>query len=247
MVAISRISTQQKVSVIRPGFAVVFHQDSESSNIVCATRHRINPETNTLSIGTVLSASQVAKTFSELRIDKEKIKFECIPENVIFNSDQLIVWYKRRFIGDMWFRIGEKPQRLVVEWPPLLFAALKNKAAMHVFALGKNTRPTEKSILYHAPLMNINKQGLLCQGTAKLPHDISIASIAECESTLFDSQFTHVNHENTFSHKTNSQKHFLYWKSKSRNKKRDTVRINSKEMSPTGHTLLELIKEQLNG
>lgn len=247
MVAIAELTRNHPLSVVRPGFAVVFHQDSHSNAIVCATRHKIDPDNNTMSIGTVVSASQIAKTFSELTIEKSNKTFNCIPENVIFDSDQLLVWYKRRFVDTMWFRIGNKPQHLIVEWPPILFAACKNRHAMYVFALGKNTRPNEDSVLYNAPFMNINDRGLLCQGTAHLPHEISVGCLAECEATLLDSQFTHVNHEYTFSHPTNSNSHFKFWKSKARNRKQEPIRLSTKELSLAGMTLQNFLQEQANG
>lgn len=247
MVAIAVLKSNHQESVVQPGFAVVFYEDSQSKMIVCATRHQVNSETNTLGLGTIISPSQITKTFSELNIDKsKKHALSCIPEKVIFDSDDLIVWYTKRFIGDMWFRHGSKPQRLVVEWPPLVFAAHKLNPALHVFALSKNTRPNEQTILFHAPLMNINDEGRLCQGTAHLPQDISINSIDECEATLFDSQFTHVNHEFTFKHETNNQTHFKYWKSKSRTRKQFPIRLTTNEMARAGLTLQEFIKEQSN-
>jgi PRTRC genetic system protein B len=247
MVAIASLNPQHRTSTVRPSFAVVFHQDSQTEAVVCATRHQIDPDTNTMSIGTVISANQIAKTFSELNLGKVKKVYNCIPENVIFDSDHLLVWYKRRFVGDMWFRVGGKPQRLVVEWPPLLFAVGKIKKSMRVFALPSNSRPTEDTKLYHAPFMNINNVGLLCQGTASLPHEINFNSIKECEATLIDSQFTHVNHAHTFVHKTNNNSHFKYWKSKARNRKQEAVRLSPKEMSLAGITLQEFIQERIDG
>ncbi len=247
MVAIAEIYRHERISVIRPSFAIVFHEDSLSNSIVCATRHKVNPDTHTLSIGTIVSAPQIAKTFSELKVEKSKQNTVCIPENVIYESDQLLVWFKRRFVGDMWFRHGSKPQRLNVEWPPLLFALLKKKQSMYVFALGKNSRPNENSVLYNAPFMNINERGHLCQGTAHLPIDLSTQSITECESTLFDSQFTHVNHEYTFRHKTDNKTHFSFWKSKAKTRSRVPVRLMTKELSLTGFNVQDFIQEHMNG
>lgn len=45
--------------------------------------------------------------------------------------------------------------------------------------------------------MNIYATGSVCQGTAKLPEAISIDKIDLVESTIFDSNFTHVNHGQT--------------------------------------------------
>lgn len=247
MVAVAEIYRHEIVSVIKPSFAVVFHEESLSNRVVCATRHQVNSDTNTLSIGTIISAPQIAKSFSELKVEKSKKSTLCIPENVIFDSDEILVWFKRRSVADMWFRHGSKPMRLVVEWPPVLFAAMKKTQSMFVFALGKNSRPKDSSILYHAPFMNINDRGHLCQGTAHLPNNICTGTIHECESTLLDSQFTHVNHEYTFRHKTDNTNHFNFWKSKAKAKDKLPKRLTTKELSPTGFTVQEFIEEHING
>lgn len=242
MVAISSMNSQYAPSIVKPEFAVVFYQDGSSNNVVCATRHKINPDTNSLSIGTIVSPSQIIKCFAKLNVAKYEREINCIPQSVLFESDELIVWHTKRFVGEMWFRHGKKPECLTVEWPPLLFAASKTTQSMHVFALSSNSRPTMDTRLLNAPLMNINSRGLLCQGTASLPAVITTDSIEECEATLFDSQFTHVNHESTFRHKTNDQKHFRFWKSHAQTRARSAKRLAGSSMSNADITLRDFIQ-----
>lgn len=241
MVSIARVSHNSKESGIRPRFAVVFHEDSDTNNIVCATQHQVNSN-NTLSLGRVVSAPHISKAFSELNTGFSKQIFSCIPETVLYDSSERLVWYKRRFIGDMWFRVGSKPQRFTVEWPCLLFIVEKAQRQLRVFALPSNARPSANTRLYHAPLMNINGQGVLCQGTATLPSQITIETITQCENTIFDSQFTHVNHEFTLRKETSNKKHLAFWKSKSKTKTQPPERVSVKEMKFTKNTLGDIMQ-----
>jgi PRTRC genetic system protein B len=236
VVSIVKVNHNPKESGIRPRFAVVFHGDGETNNIVCATQHQVNSN-NTLSLGRVVSASHISKAFSELNTGQSKQKFSCLPETVLHDSSERLVWYKRRFIGDMWFRVGSKPQHFTVEWPSLLFIVDKASRKLRVFALSSNARPTAKSRLYHAPLMNINAQGVLCQGTAMLPSQITTETITQCENTIFDSQFTHINHDFTLRNQTSNRQHVAFWKRKSQTKFRSAERVSVKEMKFTKNTL----------
>jgi len=242
MVAISRVSHNPKASGIRPRFAVVFHEDDDTNKIVCATRHQINTN-NTLSLGRVVSASHISKAFSELNTGQSKQIVSWLPESVLCDSSEYLVWYKRRFVGEMWFRVGSKPESFTVEWPPLVFVANKSHRSLRVFTLPSNNRPTGRTRLYHAPLMNINSHGILCQGTAALPSQICIETIHHCESTLFDSQFTHVNHEFTLRKETSNKQHLDYWKGKAKNITQPAKRVSVKELKFTNSTLTDLTQD----
>jgi PRTRC genetic system protein B len=245
VVSIAKVNHSSKESGIRPRFAVVFHEDSETNNIVCATQHQVNSN-NTLSLGRVVSAPHISKAFSELNTGHSKQIFSCVPETVLHDSSERLVWYKRRFIGSMWFRVGSKPQHFTVEWPSLLFIVDKAPRKLRVFALSSNARPTAKSRLYHAPLMNVDVQGVLCQGTATLPNQITIETITQCENTIFDSQFTHVNHEFTLRKKTSNKQHVVFWKRKSKTKSRSAERVSVQEMKFTTNTLGDIMQGALS-
>lgn len=241
MVSIANVKYTAKETGVRPSFAVVFYESCSDKTIVSATRHQVN-KNNTLSIGRVISASQICNTFSDLNVGKDRSSFECFPESVLYESADLLVWYKKRFVGDMWFRLGKNPERLVVEWPPLLFIARKASPCLRVFALGSNKRPTKDTKLYHAPLMNIDAQGRLCQGTATLPRQITIGTISRSEETLLESQFTHVNHEHTLKIESTNSKHFAFWKAKSKKRKSPAQRVKVSELADTNCRLENIFK-----
>lgn len=226
MVAIHEIKHTPTNFGVRPSFAVVFYEDGRS--IVSATKHQIR-NNNTLGLGRIISPEQITKVFSSLTHDTGQ-STDLIPSSVLLDSPEQLIWYKKRFTGDMWFRVGSAPECLVVEWPPLLFVANKVSPSMRVFALGSNARPTLNSRLYHPPLMNINEAGQLCQGTAGLPPQITTASIPQCEGSLIDSQFTHVNHDFTLRQATSNQEHLAYWRQKAKTNKRPAQSVLVKEL-----------------
>lgn len=233
MVAVCKVKHDPKSTGIRPSFAIVMYNDDRNGHTVCATRHQVR-ENNTLSLGRVVSAAQVAKVFAGLNTGQSTLSNQILPESVLVDSPDRLVWYKRRFVGEMWFRVGQKPECLVVEWTPLIFLADKERNALKVFALGSNSRPDPETRLYHAPLMNINGFGDLCQGSAQLPAEISVATIEACEASLIESQFTHVNHEHTLRGETSNAQHVDFWRKKSRTKTTSAKRVVTRELCPAG-------------
>lgn len=233
MVGVCKLKHDPKSTGIRPSFAIVMYNDDRSGQTVCATRHQVR-DNNTLSLGRIISATQVAKVFAGLNTGQSTVSNQILPESVLVDSPDRLVWFKRRFVGDMWFRVGQKPECLVVEWPPLLFMADKERNSLRVFALGTNSRPAPESRIYNAPLMNINSHGDLCQGSAHLPIDISVATIGECEASLIESQFTHVNHEHTLRGETSNGQHVDFWRNKSRKKETKAQRVHTRELCPAG-------------
>ncbi|MBS0027228.1 hypothetical protein ACTJJ0_12245 [Chitinophaga sp. 22321] len=77
--------------------------------------------------------------------------------------------------------------------PPLLWIA--NRQSLTLFALASNHRPTEKTMLYHAPFFNIYEDGKVCMGTV----DVRIEKTASLEDFIrtwedhfFNSYFSHL-------------------------------------------------------
>lgn len=241
MVAVYKVKHEPGSTGIRPTFAIVMYNDDRSGHTVCATRHQVR-ENNTLSLGRVISAAQVAKVFAGLNTGQSTVSSQILPESVLVDSPDRLVWYKRRFVGEMWFRVGQKPECLVVEWTPLLFMADKERMTLRVFALGTNSRPGPETRLYHAPLMNINSYGNLCQGSAQLPTDISVVTIGACESSLIASQFTHVNHDHTLRAETSNAQHVDFWRKKSRTKTTNAQRVRARELCPAVR-LVDLLED----
>ncbi|GGF27967.1 PRTRC system protein B [Flavobacterium limi] len=82
--------------------------------------------------------------------------------------------------------------------PAMVWQATKN--SLRVFALMGNRRPTEKTLLYHAPFFNINEDGRVCMGSVSI--DIKESSCVEqftkaWEHYFFRSYFSHLMGENS--------------------------------------------------
>lgn len=116
---------------------------------------------------------------------------ELVPEKVLVNAPDLLVWHTPRQKRPMWF--NSVKDNLDVWWPSLVFAVKRDGRSLTVRAKATDSRPTSNTRLYHAPLMNISHDGSLCQGGAQLPTKKTFAAITEMENTLFDSYFTHLN------------------------------------------------------
>ena len=207
MVAFNHLQINNKPLAIRPTEAVVLYGDD------LATLHQVKRD-NSLGLGRVVSAKALASRINKV-VGKVGSTVEMLPECVFVNSDKFIVWHKPRFVGAMWFRVGSGVRSLTVEWPPLLFVVNKSSRNLRIFGLGNNSRPSSNAVLYHAPLMNIDQNGALCLGTASLPRIIDVSTIDACEACLFNSYFTHTNHDFTLRNKTSDAEHVRYWEGKS--------------------------------
>lgn len=220
-------------STLEPSLVVVLYTDPMRGDVICATEHSVSKE-NTLSIGKTVSSEHLINKIAMLNSSSKSGGSKLLPENLIVNSTAHMVWHKSRFIGDMWFRLAgrKKVARLRVEWPPLLFVVNKLNRSISAFALGTNSRPTLDTRVYHAPLMNLSSNGKLCLGTASLPKEFDFASLEGCEAALIKSQFTHTNHDNTWSRKTGTDQHFKIWHSFAGKQGRAPKRIPVSKLRP---------------
>lgn len=127
----------------------------------------------------------------------------------------------------MWF--VEAGTSVSVKWPHLVFIASEQN--LRVFAVLGNKRPTPETKLYHAPLMNIFSDGRLCFGSAVRPDRITVDSIPEWSAAIFDSRFSHVNHQRTIKGASTSAEHARWWRNRNGEDKTpkasDLVRIKN--------------------
>jgi len=228
---------------IRPLTAIVMYGNDKNSVITHATLHRVKKD-NTLGLGSVMNNNKFLRAVNDCLSTTKEPTVEITNPNVIIDTHQLLVWQKQRFKSDMWFRTGSRVLSYYVEWPPLIFIANKENKSLSVFSAATNSRLTMETRLYHAPLMNISSNGLLCLGTATLPSTISSKAIDECESALIDSQFTHTNHENTLTHhQDDDTAHIRFWKTRA--DKKNPKRVTAKDLVVTG-TFKDVLNRLIN-
>lgn len=125
-----------------------------------------------------------------------------LPENMLHFSALPAGRYKM-----MWYRPAEKRMLYFNEglhitngmaWVPAMVYMVEGRE-LSVYALNEDERPTENTVLYHAPFHNVNVEGEVCLGSAKAnkPKDKTFANLCKYYEDLFwMSEFTHLNHEN---------------------------------------------------
>ena len=108
-------------------------------------------------------------------------------ENILCNSHQELMFYEPSHTRHpIWCRNEKEQYCFRVRIPALLYYVHKLKKELYVFALESDDRPTRSTQLYAAPFPNISKNGLVCQGSARLPSITEPSNTDEIsESFLF--------------------------------------------------------------
>lgn len=241
MTILSRIEYANKESKSVPAYALVFYKSADGNQIGAITKHRITAN-HTLGLGRIVNAKAVANSINSAAKNDGGYVPTFIPECLLYDSEQIMIWHSCRFVGAMWFRTNNGVVELLVEWPPLLFAVNKKTRSLQVMALATDSRPNMNTRLYHAPLMNIYSSAILCLGTANLPKNLTPSTIPECQSVLIESQFTHVNHANTLRGGCTNSEHLAFWKEKSAMNGAPPKRVKASEMAFTGHRLSDILQ-----
>lgn len=142
-----------------------------------------------------------------------------IPANLIKRSSSQLVWTMPPATRMLWFKMqGQRVQSIRAPWPRLVLIADRD-GELRVFAIKGAERPTPDTPLFHAPLMNINSQGLLCFGNVSKP-EFSVSNLQEFEKAITHSHFTHTNNAHTFADKgsVTDDRHIENWREISRMK-----------------------------
>ncbi|MEE4377389.1 MAG: PRTRC system protein B [Candidatus Competibacteraceae bacterium] len=183
----------------RPYAALVFfrakHADRESALV---TRHPVHLSDQ----GPVIGAGQVfgAKDQEELvailqnRL-RETQQAALIPPTVLAMGDRYALWVMPGKQRPLPIRAGDRRFSLTVPWPTLLVGI--SERGLYVAALASTRRPTERTWLFNAPLMNVNGRGHVCTGSADLPNNVTLATLPAWEAVITHTFFTHVNHSKT--------------------------------------------------
>ncbi|HRQ66654.1 MAG TPA: hypothetical protein PKZ76_17600 [Xanthomonadaceae bacterium] len=195
----------------------------QNGGVCAATRHAVVK--GRLQLGRVIDLDMLA---SDLASRERAATVELLPESVVVATPSMLAWTSPQRLADMWFRVTGRHTSYRVWWPRLLWLADRRGHGLRVFALASGRRPQMATRLYHAPLMNINHAGHLCEGTARLPATVNIAAMPEIEACVFESCFTHINHNATLRGGADNKQHVAYW----RNKGRTRERVRVQEMTP---------------
>lgn len=122
-----------------------------------------------------------------------------IPTSILHinpSENATVLWYTKAQKTKMYFTKSLGISNGTAQVPALLWFA--NKRSLTIYALASNRRPSEKTVLYHAPFFNVYDSGNVCMGTV----DVNIkksASVEEFiqawEAYFFNSYFSHLVNE----------------------------------------------------
>lgn len=117
------------------------------------------------------------------------------PENLLYlNSDKsgFALWHSPAKKVNLFFKADLGIADGMGEIPPMLWLASRD--TLQVWALKSNDRPTNQTVLYHAPFFNVYDSGAVCMGNVKkhIPNGCSLTEfISLWEKFFFNSTFSH--------------------------------------------------------
>lgn len=160
-----------------------------------STAHRITHEAGTRkpAIGPGVPLNRRALIHAVTQVALSALpKGEFLTPNVLSVSTRAVTWWCPPAIRRVFFQCKELGTRsAVVPHPGLVFQAAND--GFSVFALMEDVRPTPESMLHEPPYFNTWDVGRICIGSAQVPKQIDVASIAGWEEAFFSSAFTHPN------------------------------------------------------
>jgi PRTRC genetic system protein B len=213
------MSSQFKISKpvdIQPVAANAFVLYKSNGNFCGITEHSVTD--GKLGLGRYIRLSTLQRKLAGADIEAPEI----LPENLLIHSSSVMAWHTGVLVKNMWFHVSGRHFCHRVSWPPLVWI-LKDRN-LTIFALGRSSRPTIESPTYHAPLMNIDKKGELCLGSAQLPRNLSVGNLEGIEAILFDTNFTHINNQECLMGGTTNKGLIQYWRQKAESSSRVKVR-----------------------
>jgi PRTRC genetic system protein B len=148
----------------------------------------------------------VAKALGEKQFEPMQSK-GVLPDNLIYLKQEYanttLMWFIPSQKRMLHFNKQLKLKSGTIVCPPMLFAVVKKN--LYVFALEKNTRPTEKSKLYKAPFFNQYEDGEVCMGNTTEAKRLPTIQeeMKRWERRYFGSEFTHLIDTNVVQKKYN--------------------------------------------
>ncbi len=145
--------------------------------------------------GRLLTHQDVMDLLERMASMKPKEALQVIDKRVIASGDDTLVWYESAQVRPIYFRIGRKNQKFTVPWPTLIFKAKGRSISVVASRFKRPPKLSEK--IYHAPLMNVYQNTSVCTGSAICPDETTPASLSQWNTVIYDSNFTHTNHDHT--------------------------------------------------
>lgn len=217
---------------LKQACAVLVHQMAETSSYYACNRSdrfvasfhefvKDNQGHPVIGAGRLMSKQDIETLLRSL-LDIGEKRVELLPANVVSLSETHIAWTVSAKARPMLFKIAGTPLRsLTVPWPRLLMVAHRD-GKLAVCAMKAQGRPTAKTRLYAAPLMNVFGDGLVCTGSATLPDGCAIEQLPNWEAVMFETAFSHTNNDSTLrlsnKEKVDTAAHYRFWRSLAKDK-----------------------------
>jgi len=118
---------------------------------------------------------------------------EILPDNILARTPDLIAWWTKAQHRCMFFGGGSDEAATLngrtFPHPPLVFKIWGRD--LFVRSLAADVRPSAETRLMTAPYWNIDCRACVCQGSMRVPEEVSAQSVTGWESAFFTSEFTH--------------------------------------------------------
>lgn len=188
----------------RPELSIIVYKsiggDIFSSDSYYLESHQINDKGQVLE-GKPLMEDTLAGIISVLHKEQKDrtILNGLIPDNLLFykpipGGGFNLSWYRPAEVRFFHFAAQLKLKSGKMWAPPMLYFV--DAGSLHVYALKKDIRPTEKAMLLRGPFHNVADDGKVCLGNANVrkPADRGfISTIKYWEDLFWLSEFAHVN------------------------------------------------------
>lgn len=182
-----------------PTSALVFYQTNDRIKDVYV--EHFDMDTNGNPINAHPLTIREAKFLSNaLHIETKKNREFLKPQNILsenilhINPNKgSVIWHTKCQNIKLFFSETLGISNGMAQVPSLLWSA--NKQNLVIFALASDRRPTEKTVLYHAPFFNVYNSGTVCMGTVdvNIKNSASIEEFTEAwENYFFNSYFSHL-------------------------------------------------------
>lgn len=115
---------------------------------------------------------------------------EVLPPGVLCRTHEVIAWWtppavQMLFYGGAKYPHLEKLNGEDLPLPALVWRLETGPGMLYVRALRGSDHPTPDALLCHAPLLNVEESGLVCQGSMRRPKAVSVHTLARWEEAVF--------------------------------------------------------------
>lgn len=184
---------------LRTSMALLFHTRRNGHGLELLTVHDINNVrgVSTIGAGTPLTPEAEQRILDLLTKPIKDTAMTFLPENLLYSDRMQTMWFISSAVRKMHLRDNQGiVSSITTRWPNLVL--LTRNRLLYIVAVADDKRPTPQTPIFHAPLGNLYSSTNLCTGNATLPMGCSVSDIASWESIVFDTAWTHANHNDVY-------------------------------------------------